>query len=454
MLRAFFFIVQVFVLVLAAIWIARRPGQIEIEWMQYTVTTQLGYLLLALFVFIFFTLIIYRLVISLLALPEKAADFRRKRLHERGYRALLQGFAAIASNDGREAVKLARKAREKIYGDDGLLLLLEAQAHRLAGDFTACEASLEALKNHKYLSYLGARGMVKLAAERGQIDKALKLAREAMNTHPGQPGIIRMAYQLQLKHRNWEEAERTLHIAARKKAVSEKEYKQDMPALLTAQAGVLVVKGDLSEAKKKLGKALKICPSMTPAALHLVRLYNQEGRRGNAVRIIKRAWKESPHPELAREWENLAPKRKPKDPEKNLRWPEKLLSVSPESAESHLLVAKAAMNENLWGEARAHLKKAEELSPDTRIYKMRANLEEKAYGDPAYAATWLDKAASAPQEKSWVCSLTGMVYDSWAPVAEPHGAFNTIVWDVPGNACVSDIPVFDYPASSELLPIS
>ena len=47
MLRALLFIVKLAVLVLVAVWLANRPGDVVLEWFGYRVETSVGILLLA-----------------------------------------------------------------------------------------------------------------------------------------------------------------------------------------------------------------------------------------------------------------------------------------------------------------------------------------------------------------------------------------------------------------------
>ena len=43
----------------------------------------------------------------------------------------------------------------------------------------------------------------------------------------------------------------------------------------------------------------------------------------------------------------------------------------------------------------------------------------------------MEKAADAPASKVWTCKVSGRIYERWLAIAEPHGSFNSIVWDYP-----------------------
>jgi uncharacterized membrane-anchored protein len=93
------------------------------------------------------------------------------------------------------------------------------------------------------------------------------------------------------------------------------------------------------------------------------------------------------------------------------------------------------------GEARDHLHKAEKVVADTRVFKLRAEIEKRAFQDNSEALMWMKKAETAPEPRTWVCRATGRIYDTWHAIAEPHGSFNTIIWDFPGMPGEAAVPL-------------
>jgi len=77
---------------------------------------------------------------------------------------------------------------------------------------------------------------------------------------------------------------------------------------------------------------------------------------------------------------------------------ETLLSLSPDAAESHIALADAALDANLWGEARTHLAKATDILGDPVppvLCRLWARLEEAEHGDLTAAHRWLKKASES-----------------------------------------------------------
>ena len=57
-------------IVAAAFWVAQRPGVVELDWLGYHVTAQIGIVLLGLFVALLFILALHRIVLGLAGLPK------------------------------------------------------------------------------------------------------------------------------------------------------------------------------------------------------------------------------------------------------------------------------------------------------------------------------------------------------------------------------------------------
>lgn len=428
MLRSLWWIIECVVVVALAVWLFQNPGTIAAHWNGYDVETSLGVGFIALVLLMVFVGMFTRVMGFLVTLPQRWKNLNLKMRKERGYKALTLGLSAVSAGDGKAASYQAWRMRRFIPGDVGLPWLLEAQAARLRGNEDEAKGFFEKLLKEKDTAFLGVRGLLQTAIEAADLDRALDLARQALVMHPDQAWIIHTVFNLEVQKHEWAAALNTLKRAERAKGMDEKEIKSNRIALLLQQAEVLQHGGYTAEALKKMREAHRLDPAFAPAAENLAKGYRDVQKRRAAVAVIERAWKENPHPDLVPVWDSLAPANKPSDMAARLRWFERLVSLNPAHVESQIAAAAAAIKDGLWGEAWQYLSAAEKIRPSARLYRMWAQMEEKT-GHSESAKRYWEKAADAPGEKMWICSETGAIYAHWSPLAQPHGAFNTIRWD-------------------------
>ena len=439
MIRAIIFMVKVAVLVAIAVWVADRPGRVAIEWMDYKLTLHMGVFLLVFLFTVLLAIAIFGVIKGVADFPKSLQRYRTYRQREKGYKALTLGLTAVAAGDSKNAAYQAQRATRFLAEDTGLPLLLKAQAERMNGQEKEARETFALLLQDKNAAFLGVRGLLQAALDMENHPKALELGREALRLHPRQPWILCVVYDLEIKSQDWSAARKTLCRAERAGAIKAEKAKSDHVAMLLAEADRDLEQDNRAEAFKALKKAYAYDPSFVPTVTRLAKMHIQKRHRKKAVFVIEKAWKAAPHPELVLLWDLASPsnpKKKPKkkkvnDPMARLKWFEKLLALKPESAEGHMAVAQAAMDDGLWGEARTHLKAAEESTPSRRVYMMLVALEERSTQNEEVIAGWLSKAEEAQPDQQWVCRETGRIYAEWIPISEPQGRFNTIEWTCP-----------------------
>ncbi len=431
MLRALWFFAQLAVVVCAAIWISMQKGVVDIQWNDYAISLHLGIFLLFLTIFTIVALVFFKIFGVIAGMPSGMSRRRRERNRRKGFQALTRGFAAIAAGDAKKATTLAKDVRHLLPDETGLPILLEAQAARLRGEEGEARKSFEKLLGDKDAAFFGVRGLLKSSLDEGDTLKALAYAKSALEQNPKQSWILKSVYDLEIQNHQWVDASKTLERAKKYKAIDEAQAKSDEIALLMILSeDDLIAKND-SGWFKKIDRILKLDPSFVPAAVKLADYYLANNKIGKATSLIEKTWKVNPHPELIVFWDRLSPAAKGSDPLRRLRWFEKLVAMRPDHADGQLAAAKVAMESGLNGEARVYMTTAESLRPSARLYFLRADLEEATTHNPSSVRTWMDKAAHAQPDDVWYCALTGVIYEHWSPIAQPHGSFNTIRWGNP-----------------------
>lgn len=401
-----------------------HAGTVQVAWGAYTVTTPLWALTAAGGAALVLTLLLYALAFWLISIP---GTLRRRR-ERAGYTALTRGLAAVAAGDARGAQAQARRATKRLPEGDGLSLLLQAQAARLNGRDAETQAHFTALLESKEGEFFGLRGLVRQALSEGDHEGALHLAHRALRRAPKQGWIRRLVYDLLIKTRAWDDAYIMAPKVLDKSAAASDRRAIDMLRAREAQAAG-------GDPLPHIRRARKGAPDFVPGTCALVEVYLRTGKRAAAVTLLENAWRTAPHPDLAPLWEAAMPgKGGP------VRWAERLAKCNPGHVDSALVLSAASRRAGLWGPARQHLADALELEDTARIYAARADLEEAAGAAQDVVQDWRARGRAAAPSCAWVCRETGRLYAHWAPLAEPHGGFNTMEWAAPAEAAQPLLP--------------
>ncbi len=430
MIKTLWFLLKIIVIAAVAVWLATREGIVSMSFSVYDLKMRAGFFWLALFVGAFVFYYTFRLIGRIFSAPKALANYVEKDKNKKGYRAITRGLVAVAVGDTKQATKFSKQASNYLEEGSALPLLLAAQAARLRGEEGQAQQKFEALMHDKDAAFLGVRGLLKSSIEEGDMKQALEHARRAQALHPHQDWIIRNVYDLEIRNGLWSDAIETGKNALRRGAIAEEKIISDRAAIYLMRHDYNKDAGNDEAAFKDLKQAHKINPNFIPTVTRLADHYFEQGKRRKAIKIIEQAWPHNPHPDLADLWRKLCPHTDNQD--KRLKWYEDLVALKKDSVEGHMAAAHAAMDMNLWGEAKSYLNVAEKIYPSARVYRTRAIVEQNSTHNEDAIHELMEKAANAMLDKKWVCCQSGLTYDSWSAIAMPHESFNTIIWDYPG----------------------
>ena len=423
MRRALFYLVQLALLVAAAIWLAERPGEVRIDWLGWRLETSAAMLALVVLALAWVLAVLRGLWRWLRRAPGEYVEARRERRREAGYEALGRGLAAVAAGDAAEARRLARKA-SGLLDEPPLTRLLAAQAAQLSGDEAEAERQFQAMRADPATEFLGLRGLLTKALRDGSREQALALAERALELKPQAPWLLKQTFALQAEARKWRPAMATLADAAGRGAINKDEARRARTALLAALAEETP---DDGEAKHLLGEAIELTPGFVPAAVALARLHAAAGAERKAIKALERAWSAAPHPDIARAWLALKADTAALD---RMRWLQRLTQTHGDHPESRLALAEAALDAQLWGEARRQLQDLA-TRPTPRVVRLMARVEREERADVEAARAWLERMQTAEADPVWVCSACGAQATGWSPACGNCRAFDALEWKAP-----------------------
>lgn len=426
MFRALWYILKIILIVGLCVYLMVQPGEIAIDWNEYHITVQLGYAAVALLITMFLIASLSGIVTRLSLWPAHLARARAERKRSKGYRALMQSLSAAATGDQQSAYYLAHRAQKFLPEEEsGLPLLLQAQAMVKKDGVTDKEEPYRVLLKNADTALLGIQGLTQNAILSGDFGKALVLARKAFEENPKNRTLVKAVYDLEIKNKLWSDALVTLN-----------KYKKHMRDIDDVDRRVLyIVLGDMAkeqgrpqEAFELYKKAHKEDPTFVPANIRYIAALIDEGSRRKAISLLEKAWKNEAHPDYVPLWNQLVPEQKSGKVNPRFRWFQWVAELQPHSEISQLALAKVAIEEQLWGEARIALGQAEKFGKSAEIYKLWVLLEEKTSNKPDVIRQWLDRAYQAGSTGVWMCMKTGRKFAEWRAVVEPENLFNTLAW--------------------------
>ena len=423
MLRVILFLVLVGALALAGAWLADRPGDVAITWMGWRIETSVLVAIGAVAATALLAILLWSIVRALLRSPSAVSGALQERRRRKGYVAISRGLVAIGAGDVRAARKFAGEAG-KIAPDEPLALLLRAQTAQLSGDRAAAEQAFRAMAERDATRPLGLRGLYVEAQRRDDRDAARTYAEAAASDAAALPWAGQAVLEFRCAEADWDGALAALEASKRSRAIDAATYRRHRAVLLTARA--LALEETNPEATKTSAlEAAKLAPDLVPAAALAGRLLVEAGAARKAARVLEKAWRLNPHPDLAEIYTHL---RSGDSARERLARVETLARQSPGHEESMLAVARAAIEAHEFGRARAILAPLR-AQPTQRLAMLMAELEGAEHGDEGRAREWMARAVRAARDPAWTAD--GMVSDRWMPVSPVSGRLDAFEWKVP-----------------------
>lgn len=368
--------------------------------------------------------------------------FDRNR-ERKGYQALSEGLMALASGEGRLAIAKANKAQKYLHKPE-LTDLITAQAAEMVGDSKKAEEVYKRLLKDESTRFVGVRGLMKQKLEAGDTDTAMKLAERAFAIKPKHEEVQDTLLRLQAESQDWKGARATLAVKLKHGAMPRDVFKR-RDAVLALSNAMEISDSDQSAATAEAAIAAnKASPDLIPAAAMAAKGYVAQGRKRNAIRVLRKAWDVHPHPDLAEAFAAIEPE---EDAAARLKRFETLTKVKSEHRETKLLLAELNLAAEDFPAARRAMGDLVENDPDARVLAIMAAVERGEGGSDTVVRGWLAKALTAPRGPQWVCENCNTIHAEWAPICTSCKAFDTLEWTTPPQSEVV------LPAGANMLPL-
>jgi HemY protein len=430
MVRMVLFLLLIALAAAGAAWVADQTGDVTLTWGGLRVETTLPVFVFALGITIVAATLAWTILAALWRTPRRIRRHRHERRHARGRHAITHGLLAIGHGDSAAARQHADVAR-RFAGHDPLALLLHAQSAQLDGDREGAQRAFRAMAEREDTRLLGLRGLFIEAQRADDPVAAVMIADEALKLSPSSTWASHAVLGFRCAKGDWGGALSILDNNLSAGLIDKATYRRHRGVLLTARA-LELEKVDRDLSRETAMEAVKLAPTLAPAAALAAKFNSEAHQVRRAMRIVEAAWLKQPHPDLAEAYAHV---RLGDAARQRLVRVETLASKTPGHIEGALAIARAAIDATEFTRARAALAPFA-ASPTQRVALLMAEIERTEHGDSGKARAWTLRAVRARHDSAWTAD--GYVSDRWRPVSPVTGRLDAFQWQTPVASLPSD----------------
>lgn len=430
MIRIILFLIVVALAAFVATWVGDQSGDVVLSWSGWQIETSLPVFVLALTLLALAAIFVWSLVRGLWRAPQRLQRRRRERRIARGRHAVTHGLLAIGHGDHIAARKHAGVAK-RLAAQDPLTLLLHAQAAQMDGDRDGAQRAFRAMTERKDTRLLGLRGLFIEAQRADDAHAAVEIAEEALKLSPASTWASQAVLGFRCAQSDWSGALNILDNNLAAGLLDKTLYQRQRAVLLTARA-LELESSDRDRARDSVMEAVRLAPTLVPAAVLAAKFLSEAQQIRRAMRIIEAAWLAHPHPDLADAYAHV---KLGDSARQRLTRIEALAAKAPGQLESALAVARATIDASEFAQARKVLAPFID-APTQRVAMLMAEIERTEHGDSGRARAWTLRAVRALHDPVWTAD--GYVSDRWRPVSPLTGRLDAFQWQMPLAALPAD----------------
>ncbi|HEY1095852.1 MAG TPA: heme biosynthesis HemY N-terminal domain-containing protein [Alphaproteobacteria bacterium] len=383
-LTALWITLKITLLAALLFWLAMQPGTVDIKWHGYDITIRFGVAAIILVAGLLLFGWLFHVWRRLVALPGSFRQQRQWHKLQNGYQAVERGLLALYLQNYSQATRQAKEAIH-LLPRHGLTHYLAAEAARRQGDLVTAQNHYHALQQTDDGEALGIYGQLSLALQREDKIQSVLYARQLLHKTGLNPYTVDTLTTLEIEQGNLTEAEKILRQAIAAKIGDQTSLRSKLAEVLLALSERALKQQDYNAALECAREALKWHPGSVDAAQQTALLWQQRAYKRRAEKTILNTYEVNPHPGLVQVWLQIHGAEKAID---QIALVERLTRENPDSPVSHIAMAEANRKAGLWGVARKHAMRAEEIAPGKQIYQLLAEIERGDSNDPAKIRHW------------------------------------------------------------------
>ena len=314
----------------------------------------------------------------------------------------------------------------KHAANDPLALLLHAQSAQLDGDREGAQRAFRAMAEREDTRLFGLRGLFIEAQRADDPVAAVMVAEEALKLSPSSSWASHAVLGFCCAKGDWAGALKILDNNLSAGLIDKATYRRQRGVLLTARA-LEFEKVDRDLSRASVTEAIKLAPTLVPAAVLASKFESEAHQVRRAMRIVETAWLAQPHPDLADAYAHV---KLGDSARQRLVRVETLAAKAPGHIEGALAIARAAIDASEFTLAREALAPFI-AEPTQRVAMLMAEIERTEHGDCGRARAWTlargARAARSGLDRGWLCQrslaagVAGQRTAGRLPVADAGG---------------------------------
>lgn len=402
------------------------PGQMHMDWLGYRLQMSVSLFLFILVLVVFILILLGRMIKAIIQIPLYLLNRHQKRKQRKAEDAFIDGIVAISAGEFGAAEKCAQVAT-KFLPTNPLGYVVSAQAAFMQGKVDEASHCFQKLQEYPETSFLGLRGEAIQARQDGNWSRAKKALHKALKLRPHSPWALQQLLEADLRLGSYHESLMLLKRLHRDKVTTQSSHQRYRALVYWLRA---------KEAERDqdsllyLRKSHDAAPDLVEIACTLASREIKSGHHNRAKKIIARSWFVNPHTCLLETYRLTF-----KDPRSvDFYRALKDLKVEREDTfERHLLLATAALEAKLWGQARHHLQNAHSFKQTRQSCQLFATLIRGEEPHDHEKANLWDQKALFEDDYMWVCQQCQNKFIRWDAFCPSCGSLDSIVWSLSGG---------------------
>lgn len=427
-LRGTVFFIKLTILVALGVLLAQNPGKAHLTWFGYHIEMSMGLLLAFLLFSVASLLLIMGAWRTFWRSPMIWAERRKKRHHQKGQTAFIEGMNALVGGEFSEALRLTKRATTFGFHHP-LLHFLSAQAAHTSGKSEEASAYLAQLTQHPETRFLGLKGQIIQARHTHNWEQMRSLLQEALTIRPKSPWVLQQSLELDIRLNSFDKARTIVEQMHHRQLLTKTESRRKQGLIHWMQAELAEKEGDENLFIQAAARAHFEAPDISTIAVRLADYYHKIGKTSKAQKVLMVSYTYCPHPDFAEQLKALYPDLSTLEHYRNM---EKLIEGAPQHPESLYILAKAAFEAKLWGQARHYLMILKDRAYSQRIAHLMIQVDmgenPNSLQTPSLSQEHFE---TIPPDPTWICQHCKATFSAWAPTCFSCETFDQIIWQLP-----------------------